>query len=124
PVSDFDSEGTIQRYEEYLDTVVNPRLRKLDGNCGASNSVWAYLPPLSAEPGSDAEVLALSLAEKNDTSVVAFGTEAGHFQNIEFPAVVCGPGDIAQAHKPDEFIELAQLSACDRFMNRLADALS
>lgn len=124
PVPGFDAEAALTAYQQHLDTVINPRLKAIDSSCGAENTVWAYLPPLKAEPGSDAETLALSLAERNDTGVVAFGTEAGHFQSIEFPAVVCGPGDIAQAHKPDEFISLAQLAACDRFMRRVADALS
>jgi len=124
PVPGADAQQILGAYQAYLDDIVNPRLAAFDATCFAENSVWAYLPPLKAEPGSDAETLALSLAAKNDTGVVAFGTEAGHFQNIEFPAVVCGPGDIAQAHKPDEFIELSQLKACDIFMARLAEALA
>ena len=124
PVPGYDAEAALNAYQKYLDEIVNPRLQALDAACKAENTIWAYLPPLKAEPGSDAETLALSLAAKNDTGVVAFGTEAGHFQNIEFPAVVCGPGDIAQAHKPDEFIELRQLAACDQFMIRVAEVLS
>ena len=118
-----DAVAILNAYQAYLDDVVNPRLRALDPVCGAENSVWAYLPPLKAEPGCDAETLALALAAKNDTCVLAFGTEGGHFQSIDFPAVVCGPGDIAQAHKPNEFIELSQLAACDKFMTRLAEVL-
>jgi len=118
-----DAEAILAAYAEHLDGVINPRLKALNGACGASNEVWAYLPPLDAEPGSDAETLALSLAEKNHTCVLAFGTEGGHFQSIDFPAVVCGPGDIAEAHKPNEYIELSQLAACDKFMTRVAEAL-
>lgn len=124
PVPGYDAEATLAAYQRHLDEVINPRLKVQDKACKVENTVWAYLPPLKAEPGSDAETLALSLAAKNDTGVVAFGTEAGHFQSIEFPAVVCGPGDIAQAHKPDEFIEVSQLAACDKFMIRLVEALS
>lgn len=39
----------------------------------------------------------------------------------DVPTLVCGPGDIAQAHKPDEFIELSQIAECERFMMRLAE---
>ena len=123
PVPGDDAEAILGAYQAYLDDVINPRLKAQDPVCGAENSVWAYLPPLDAEPGSDAEVLALALAAKNETCVLAFGTEGGHFQSIDFPAVVCGPGDIAQAHKPNEFVELSQLAACDKFMARLAEAL-
>jgi len=123
PVPGDDAAAILGAYQTYLDDVINPRLKALDPTCGATNEVWAYLPPLDAEPGCDAEALALSLAEKNSTCVLAFGTEGGHFQSIDFPAVVCGPGDIAQAHKPNEFIELSQLAACDKFMVRLSEAL-
>jgi acetylornithine deacetylase len=123
-VPGFDADTVLAKYNAHVADVVNPRISAKFPECGASNEVWAYLPPLKAEPGSDGESLALSLAERNDTTVVAFGTEAGHFQSIEFPAVVCGPGDIAQAHKPDEFIEISQLAACDRFMKRVAESMA
>ncbi|MFZ3117224.1 MAG: M20/M25/M40 family metallo-hydrolase, partial [Variovorax sp.] len=45
-----------------------------------------------------------------------FGTEAGFFQQVGIPTVVCGPGSIAQAHQPDEWIAASQLQAADRFM--------
>jgi len=53
---------------------------------------------------------------------VAFGTEAGWYQSRHIPAVVLGPGDIRVAHKPDEYVELAQLDACDAFLERLVRA--
>jgi acetylornithine deacetylase len=49
----------------------------------------------------------------------AFGTEAGFFQRHGTPTVVIGPGSIEQAHKPDEFVTLEQLAACDRFLDEL-----
>jgi acetylornithine deacetylase len=56
---------------------------------------------------------------------VAFGTEAGLFTEwLGVPTVVCGPGDIAQAHKPDEFVAAEQLAACERFVDRLIGAMS
>jgi len=119
-----DPAAILKEYTDFLQDVINPHLEASFAECRAENAVWAYLPPLKAEPGSDAETLALALAGRNDTTVVAFGTEAGHIQSIDFPAVVCGPGDIAQAHKPNEFIDKSQLAACDAFMKRLADVLS
>lgn len=79
------------------------------------------LLPLVPEDGSDAETLAMALARRNTTHAVSYGTEAGFFQtDLGVPAVVCGPGDIAQAHAPDEYIEVAQIDACLDFMRRLA----
>ena len=55
---------------------------------------------------------------------VAFGTEGGLFtRHLDVPVVVCGPGSITQAHKPDEFISRAQLAECDAFLERLLAAL-
>ncbi len=65
-------------------------------------------PSLAPEPGSEAEVLALRLAGQNRTYTVAYGTEGGHFQSQGIPCVICGPGSIDQAHKPDEFIEVSE----------------
>ena len=71
-----------------------------------------------------AEALARQLTGDNASHVVSYGTEAGQFQREGFSAVVCGPGDIAQAHQPDEFIEIAQFQAGQLFMQRLIDRLS
>ncbi|WP_163846175.1 acetylornithine deacetylase [Pseudooceanicola aestuarii] len=78
-------------------------------------------PGLAPEPDSTAEALVRGLTGDNGTHVVSYGTEAGHFQNHGYSAVVCGPGDIAQAHQPDEFIEISQFEAGHDFMRRLLD---
>lgn len=65
--------------------------------------------------------LARRLARRDETGKVSYGTEAGLFQKIGIPTVICGPGDIAQAHAPDEFVALEQLAQCERFMGRLAE---
>ena len=54
-----------------------------------------------------------------ERSKVSYGTEAGLFQRGGMPAVVCGPGSIQQAHKPDEYIELAQLTELEQFLRTL-----
>lgn len=67
---------------------------------------------------------ALKLAGCNHVSKVAFGTEAGFFQQLGIPTVVCGPGSMeGQGHKPDEFIELDALAACDAMMMRILSDL-
>ena len=69
---------------------------------------------------SDAIVqLACDLSRNREVGKVSYGTEAGLFQKIGVPTVICGPGDIAQAHAPDEFVTLAQLAQCEAFMERL-----
>ena len=73
---------------------------------------------------SPAETLALKLTRSNRTIAVAYATEAGRFQGAGIPTVVCGPGDIAQAHQPDEYIELSQIDAGLAFMRALAAELA
>jgi acetylornithine deacetylase len=82
------------------------------------------VPALVPEPQGEAEALARRLTGDNATGVVSYGTEAGQFQEAGYSAVVCGPGDIAQAHQPDEFIEVSQFQAGERFMERLLEALA
>ena len=81
------------------------------------------VPPLSPEKEGAAESLVRSLTGDNGTHVVSYGTEAGHFQSAGYSAVVCGPGDIAQAHQPNEFIEVSQFKAGEAFMNALLEQL-
>ena len=79
---------------------------------------------LSPSRARSPETLALKLTRSNRTHAVSYATEAGRFQVAGLPTVVCGPGSIDQAHKPDEFLEISQLEACIGFMQRLAAELS
>jgi acetylornithine deacetylase len=73
-----------------------------------------------ASSESDAIVQwAMRLARSNQTGKVSYGTEAGLFQKMGVPAVVLGPGDIAEAHRPNEFVALDQLAKCETFINRI-----
>ncbi len=81
-------------------------------------------PPLRPEPEGAAEALARRLSGDNGTHVVSYGTEAGQFQAAGYSAVVCGPGDIAQAHQPDEYLEVAQFEEGWAFLQRLVADLA
>ena len=78
---------------------------------------------LKPEDQGEAEALVRSLTGDNANHVVSYGTEAGQFQAAGYSAVVCGPGDIAQAHQPNEFITVAQFEAGAGFMDRLVAQL-
>lgn len=82
------------------------------------------VPPLVPEDHGAAEALARRLTGDNAHHVVSYGTEAGHFQAAGYSAVVCGPGDIAQAHQADEYIEVAEFEAGWRFMQGLVADLA
>ena len=68
--------------------------------------------------------LALDLTGEEKTHAVPYTTEAGLFEQAGCPSVVCGPGDIAQAHAADEYVAIAHLDACMAFLEGLADKLS
>lgn len=74
-------------------------------------------------PDSAALDFLTPLLENSEPRAVAYATEAGQFQRAGFSAVICGPGDIAHAHKPDEFVSLEQLDKADTLMTRIGQAL-
>jgi acetylornithine deacetylase len=76
---------------------------------------------LAPEENGEAEALVRRLTGDNSENVVSYGTEAGHFQAARYSTVVCGPGDIAQAHQPDEFLSVAQFEAGQAFLRKLID---
>jgi acetylornithine deacetylase len=77
------------------------------------------VPGLKPEENGEAETLVRQLTGDNGNHVVSYGTEAGQFQYSGYSAVICGPGDIAQAHQPNEFIEISQFEAGHQFMKDL-----
>lgn len=82
------------------------------------------VPALEPETGGVAESLARALTGDNASHVVSYGTEAGQFQQAGYSAVICGPGHIAQAHQPNEFISAADFEAGHAFMRRLVERLA
>lgn len=81
------------------------------------------LPPFKPEEGGLAETLVRQLTGDNGTKYVSYGTEASHFQTAGYSVVVCGPGDIAVAHQPDEYITVDQFTKGEVFMERLVSQL-
>ena len=75
-------------------------------------------------PAPEHPVAVRRLTGDNGTHVVAYGTEAGLFQRAGWSTVVCGPGDIAQAHQPDEYIEISELEAGERLLRRVIAELT
>jgi acetylornithine deacetylase len=84
--------------------------------------VWASQTVGLAASETDAIVQwAMQLSKNPTVGKVSYGTEAGLFQKMGVPSVICGPGDIAEAHRPNEFVALDQLVQCEAFMNRILD---
>ena len=98
-------------------------MQKIHPDTGFDLTRGFALPALTPETDGAAETLARRLTGDNGRHVVSYGTEGSQFQTRGYSTVICGPGDIAQAHQPDEFLSLEQLAAGEAFMDRLLDAL-
>ena len=114
-----DAKALLAEVQDRVRREVEPLMQAVDPATGFTWEETSAFPALDTDPDAAVVTLAKALAQANDTYKVAFGTEAGRFSESGIPAVVCGPGSIAQAHKPDEFIALEQLARCERFMDRL-----
>jgi acetylornithine deacetylase len=101
-----------------------PRMRRVAPSASIETSYEGSVPAFLAKPGSKAVALALALTGANGTRAVSYATEAGLFEEAGCPTVICGPGDIEQAHAADEFVTVAQLEACMAFLSELTDQLS
>lgn len=99
---------------------MEPAMKRVAPEAGIGFETICAMPSFLAPANDVAVLLARRLAESEQTTLVAFGTEAGLFQRAGIPTVVCGPGHIAQAHQADEYVSLAQLAQCERFLQGLA----
>ncbi len=111
----------IDRFERFAQEQVLPLLKKTYDGASIVTVRTSDVPSLNAPEGSEAVSLALNLAGQNERFAVSYGTEGGLFERAGFPSVVIGPGNIAQAHAADEFIEESELEKCSAFLDRLAD---
>ena len=118
-----DPERLLSEVRHYAEREVAPAMQAVDPATGFAWEQVSGFPGLDLTPGAEVIELAKALSGGNATGKVAFGTEAGLFDRHGIPTVVCGPGSIDQAHKPDEFIALEQVALCERFMDRLEERL-
>ncbi|WP_343082184.1 acetylornithine deacetylase [Ostreiculturibacter nitratireducens] len=117
-----DLESWVRRFEERV-AEVEADMKAVRPEAGMTLDRYFTAPPLVPEEGGAAEALARRLTGDTGRHVVSYGTEAGHFQAAGFSTVVCGPGDIAQAHQADEYITVEQFEAGWNFMERLVGDL-
>ncbi|WP_234822441.1 acetylornithine deacetylase [Palleronia aestuarii] len=112
PVARADFDHVIRTMRDYCNDVLLPAMRAVHPGSTIATEVIGEVAGLAPVTENEARDVACALTGANGAEVVAFGTEAGLFQQIGMAAAICGPGDIAQAHKADEFVSKAQLSSC------------
>lgn len=116
---DRDPARIVERVATRADTEVLPKYRARAAEARFDTTLHAHYPGLVMDEQSPAIRLGRELTGANQVEAVAYGTEAGHFQNYGIPAVICGPGSIEQAHRPDEFCALSELAACEAFLRKV-----
>lgn len=117
-----DPEALLAEVRNYAEKTLEPLMKEIDPRTGFSWQEIGAFPGLDTAADAQVVRLATHFAGNSRTGRVAFGTEGGLFAAVAgIPTVVCGPGDIDQAHKPDEFISLDQVARGEAFMHAVAD---
>ncbi|EJN06997.1 acetylornithine deacetylase [Herbaspirillum sp. YR522] len=109
--------------DNYVRDVLLPKMKLEFADARIEIDNFAGSPALEAAEQAAMTELVRALTGDRQTRKVAYGTEAGLFQQIGIPTIVCGPGDIGNAHKPNEFVTLDQLANCEQFLRRLGKSL-
>jgi acetylornithine deacetylase len=121
PMPEDDGLAILKKVQDYAADVLEPEMQATFPETSIEIIVHAQVLPLKMEEQSKAFELVSNLWGSNDSDVVAFGTDAGYFQRFGMSTIVFGPGSISDAHKPDEFISVADFKQGVDFMNRLGD---
>ncbi|MDY7573448.1 acetylornithine deacetylase [Actimicrobium sp. CCI2.3] len=109
-----------QEIQDFAATLL-PEMLRVEPNAVIAFEMLASAPGMSAEESDAIVQLAVGLSRNKPNGAVSYGTEAGLFHQAGIPSVICGPGDIEQAHRPNEFVALEQLAQCEQFMTRLVE---
>jgi len=114
-----DPQQVAEQLRDYAETELLPKMRAVKAEADIRFSELSAYPALATDPESEVAQLLARLSGSDEFSTVAFGTEGGLFDQAGIPTVVCGPGSMDQGHKPDEFVSVEQLAACDAMLLRL-----
>ncbi|MBN2753142.1 MAG: acetylornithine deacetylase [Rhodospirillaceae bacterium] len=119
-----DRMAMLDEIKAFVAAELEPQMKAEHPACGFSWEILSSVPGSDTDPNDPSVHMVSQLSGANSYGKVAFGTEAGLFQTRwNLPTVICGPGDIDQAHKPDEYIEISQIHACEAFIGRLLDRM-
>lgn len=114
----------IEGLKGYVRTALEPAMKAVDPAAGFRFALVPGCLAFEQTMNDEFARATVRLLDDPNPRAVGFGTEAGHFRAAGIPTLVCGPGDIAEAHRPDESITLDQLETCERFLIDLAGSLA
>ena len=113
----------IQERFEAFSRSLEPTMKAFAADTGITTRITGTVPGLAPEKDTVLETLVMHLANANGTHTAPYVTEAGLFQESGVPTIICGPGSVEPAHRPDEYIEESELVKCEQFMRRLIEHL-
>jgi acetylornithine deacetylase len=119
PMRKSDGEYVNAGINAYVDKILRPEMQAISPSADVVTHVVGEVDGLEPMDESEAVKVVSELTGANGADVVSFGTEAGLFQSMGISTVVCGPGSIEQAHKPDEYLSTDELSKALRMLDRL-----
>jgi len=120
----LDPRSIYEEIQRYAQQELIPQMRQTRRESNITFETISTAPALDVAEQAAINGLVRALRRDTDTKKVAYATEAGLFQSAGIPSIVCGPGNIEQAHKANEFVELEQLASCERFLKKLIVSLS
>jgi len=123
PIPGDPADGHVARMQAWIAETIEPAMKAVHPPCGFSYEIGLEMPGMALPADHPLADAVKQASGSNSTGKVSYGTEGGFFEKAAIPTIICGPGDIAQAHQPDEWIAESQLDACDKFIRRLADRL-
>lgn len=123
PIPGDSPHAHAERMRAWIAETIEPAMKAVHPDCGFSYDIVLEMPGMALPPDHALATVVKQIVGSNSAGKVAYGTEGGFFENAGIPTIICGPGHIAQAHQPDEWIAESELDSCERFIRRLADRL-
>ncbi len=124
PMPGEDGKTIIADIETYAINELLPSMQAINPDTNIKFITEAPVPALDDSNATEAAALVSQLTGLNSRGVVSFGSDAGYFSDAGFSTVLFGPGSITRAHKPDEYIEVEELTQGLEFLEKLSQHLS
>ncbi len=114
-----DPDKLFAEFKAYVAQTLEPEMQAVFKNAGFDIQLMSQIPALDNSAETEVVALAQALSGNTEIGKVSYGTEGSQFQQAGIPTVICGPGSIEQAHKPNEFVTLEQIARSEVFLRGL-----
>lgn len=118
----MNEQAIVPAIQGFIDTLL-PKMHAIDPTTGIELTREENVPAMTDKDSEALQALIMNLVEEKSRHKVAYATEGGQFTNAGIPTVICGCGDIAQAHRADEFVSIEQLEKCEKFLGKIVENL-